>query len=885
MGGLIRKLQAQNSARTNKSVEKNILKDKNDILKENFEIPSIELSFEAIPEDEEKENEDQSKESFKAKDIQRNDNNIVNNVSTLDLRGEGARFSAAKKGFQGFRSGNMNTSTKDLTQLQDIEFLRKIRTSNKTEKSKKEVEELVKLISETNITEVRESFNPEVIRRIAKKLEVIDIEENEIIIHKGSEVPFFFCTLEASFASSNETNLKLINLEALIFPSASADKFYCQKRGKVFFISRMSCQNIIFESVQEQLKAGASLLEHIEAIPALKSLSETERKELASSLEHVEFIEGEFLMKQGEIGKEMFFLESGSVKVMDQHGDVLVTRGPGEYIGEGALLSEESERRNADVVAETAVKALKLAKDDFDAYLGNFKQQMHHGFVTRILSTVQVFKNLGSNEVSRIASLIEEVQYKDGEFVVRQGEVGERFYILKEGILDCRLRTVAEDGNVEFTSVGTLLKGDYFGEGALLTSEPRRCDVIVVGGKPATLWSISQDDFTHSFSDDVKDIFKNTFSARKEADCGSGVAKIDWSSLDEIKLLGSGSFGTVTLVRSRLTGKALALKRIRKATVLAKKQQRFIRNERKFLAEVDSRFIVKLYATYNKSDSVYMLLEVCLGGELYAFMKDNVNLRMVEAGLGAAAADTDEEQDMVGCFQLDMQVKFFFACIVLGISHMHEKDIIHRDLKPENLLVGEHGYLKLVDFGFAKRIVDKRTYSLCGTPEYIAPEVYKRIGHGKPVDFWAAGVILYEMASGFSPFHVPSQNSWDCFIEISRYEKHFPHIQFPETFGDELPDLLLCLMHPNQVKRYGSAILGLSELQGHPFFHGFPWEAVESGEFRMETSLLPAQPEYSLDAKNFGEDIKDKHVEDKSKLTDEQLDLLNSDPGSWEEGF
>ena len=106
--------------------------------------------------------------------------------------------------------------------------------------------------------------------------------------------------------------------------------------------------------------------------------------------------------------------------------------------------------------------------------------------------------------------------------------------------------------------------------------------------------------------------------------------------------------------------------------------------------------------------------------------------------------------------------------ICRGPHSNRPQGVIHRDLKPENMLICSDGYLKLTDFGFAKQIGNRRTYSLCGTPEYCAPELYKRSGHGRPADWWALGVLLYEMLSGFSPFHVDSMNSWDCYIEISK---------------------------------------------------------------------------------------------------------------------
>ena len=97
--------------------------------------------------------------------------------------------------------------------------------------------------------------------------------------------------------------------------------------------------------------------------------------------------------------------------------------------------------------------------------------------------------------------------------------------------------------------------------------------------------------------------------------------------------------------------------------------------------------------------------------------------------------------------------KFYFSQILLGILHLHSKGIVYRDLKPENILINFDGYVKIVDFGFAKEIGGNRTKSICGTPEYMSPEVIKGYrGYTKESDYWGLGILLYEMYTGDVPF-------------------------------------------------------------------------------------------------------------------------------------
>ena len=169
--------------------------------------------------------------------------------------------------------------------------------------------------------------------------------------------------------------------------------------------------------------------------------------------------------------------------------------------------------------------------------------------------------------------------------------------------------------------------------------------------------------------------------------------------LDELRhiaILGVGSFGVVSLVKHDGTKKAYALKEVQKSKVVETGQEEHIINEKRVMAILDSEFCVRLFATYQTDNSLYFLTDVVLGGELFTVLRFN------------------EKFDIES-------TRFYAACVILAFEHIHSKDIIYRDLKPENLLLDKLGYLKLTDFGFAK----KRNISctLCGTPQYLAPEV------------------------------------------------------------------------------------------------------------------------------------------------------------------
>merc|ERR1711998_615037 len=212
-----------------------------------------------------------------------------------------------------------------------------------------------------------------------------------------------------------------------------------------------------------------------------------------------------------------------------------------------------------------------------------------------------------------------------------------------------------------------------------------------------------------------------------------------------------------------------------------------INGERNLMSKIQFPFIVCMLGSFKDERYVYIVMECIGGGELFTHLRHERKF-------------TDE------------QSKFYGACTAEAFRHIHTMNIIHRDLKPENLLLMQNGYSKLTDFGFAKVVEPgSRTYTLCGTPEYIAPEVLLNKGHGKPVDWWTLGILIYEMIVGQPPF---------CDEEpMGIYQKILAgKIYFPKYFDRNAKALVKKLVTADLSKRYGNLKGGTDDVVKHKWF-------------------------------------------------------------------
>lgn len=299
-----------------------------------------------------------------------------------------------------------------------------------------------------------------------------------------------------------------------------------------------------------------------------------------------------------------------------------------------------------------------------------------------------------------------------------------------------------------------------------------------------------------------------------------------------MRTLGTGSFGRVHLVRSVHNGRYYAIKVLKKHQVVKMKQVEHTNDERRMLKLVEHPFLIRLWGTFQDTKHLFMVMDYIEGGELFSLLRKSQRFPNPVA-------------------------KFYAAEVVLALEYLHSHDIIYRDLKPENILLDRNGHIKITDFGFAKE-VSTVTWTLCGTPDYIAPEVITTKPYNKSVDWWSLGVLIFEMLAGYTPFYDTTP--------MKTYEKILSgKIHFPSFFNHDVVDLLSRLITADLSYRLGNLLNGPADIRNHPWFSEVVWEKLLAKDIETpyeppitagtgDSSLFDHYPEEQLEYGCVGED-------------------------------
>jgi len=494
---------------------------------------------------------------------------------------------------------------------------------------------------------------------------------------------------------------------------------------------------------------------------------------------------GDFVIKEGDDASEVFVVETGEVEVSHDDDDgtrqrIKKMEAPSTF-GEIALLFNTA--RTANVIATTKAVIWSIDRTEFTAIMQNTNETNYIERST-FLRRVPILKHLSDYEVAKIAHVAERETYESGQFIIREKTVGDTFYIIVRG--QCDVYQVQKDNTQKL--INKMKPGEHFGEKALLNDNDLRTASVRAASEVQCL-VLTRADVIRLIGN-LQDIYPNR-PAEAQLSVPSGVndqdPDISLANLAVMSILGEGGFGKVELVKVRKQNRFYARKRVAKTKINKKDMQL----EKQIMQQQECKFIVKLYYTLSDQYYVYLLMEPCLGGELWTHLKKHKKF--------------PEER-----------AQFYVACTIEAIHFLHKRKIVYRDIKPENLLLDRHGYAKLADFGLARITqAGSRRWTCCGTPEYMAPEVLLKYGHDFSVDYWAIGVLIYELTQGEPPFKSPKY-----------IMKGIDVATFPSKVSKYGKEIIKNLVQVNPSKRLGNFKNGIDDIKNHRWFQAFDWPGL-----------------------------------------------------------
>jgi len=402
---------------------------------------------------------------------------------------------------------------------------------------------------------------------------------------------------------------------------------------------------------------------------------------------------------------------------------------------------------------------------------GNAAEAIDYTVKMHMAKKVHIFRQLAPEQLDKVVKSFVLRKYAKGEAVIKQGEMGTSFFVIANGEVK-----ISIDGN----PIRTLAKNAYIGERALLFDEPRSA-TVEVSSSEAELFFIEKS----TFNDIIKgDMMESLMGRIKLQD-----TNVNMKDLRHIKIVGAGAAGVVRQVEHKVTKTRYALKRVMKTGGQIPEE---VVRECALLKENDHPFIMCLVKTFETKKSVYMLTELITGGELHAA------IRTIPTVLSRS------------------QAQFYSGSLILVLEELSERNILYRDLKPENVMLDAQGYLKLIDFGIAKKLEEGKlkTFTMIGTPHYMAPEVMRGHGYSTEIDIWSLGVMLFELVCGFLPFADELDEPTEVCTAVLKDPLSFPG-GYKDKHGRELMQGMMC-RQPK--KRIGSGINGYEDIKNAQFF-------------------------------------------------------------------
>lgn len=708
-------------------------------------------------------------------------------------------------------------------------------------------------------------------RSILEELSVVNYNENKSFIES---VPVFKTLSESQKEAlvTSLTSLKYFSGQKIVNEGDSGELFFIIKEGTVscvqkgFEIRKMAKGDffgeqallystprtatvIALEDVEcvalnrEELESslGASLQQIVyqnsmriafDSNETMKKLTKWQADNLISEMEIKSYEPNDLIIHEKTLKKnEIYIIVKGSLR---KSRSTQVEYKVFDVIGEVEVINNNEDIYTDSYLAIGHTDIAHISNSGFiNAIGGDYNQVSHNNQMIKIFQKIQLFRWVTSSQLEAMVNKINTQVFLDGMTIVEENSLGESFFIIKSGNVD-----IIKD-NVIKRTIG---KYDYFGERSLLFNDIRSASVVA--HRKVECWVLYKSDFLNILNAKTRKQLLERIELQDDS--------IELNDLIIVNTLGSGMFGNVFLTMHKTTKKLFALKTVDRRKITAYEIEENIILERSILLQLDHPFIVKLVRTFKDSKRLYFLMEFVKGMDLFDVLRK------------------------IDCLK-ECDARFYIACIFLILEHLHERSVIYRDLKPENIVIDVEGYPKLIDFGTAK-ILNGRTYTIVGTPHYMAPEVITSHGYGLSADYWTVGVMLYEFMFGIVPFGQDEDNPYSIYERVQERRLVFP--KWVDN-KNKVKEFINQLLSKNPASRLGGSF---ENLKAHSWFVGLNWDKVLSKQ--LKAPYMPEIPSFEEDIETALKNLK--NLEDIISKIESKADIPKNKKKSaanWDEVF
>ncbi|CAD8072813.1 unnamed protein product [Paramecium primaurelia] len=587
----------------------------------------------------------------------------------------------------------------------------------------------------------------------------------------------------------------------------------------------------------------------IDEVPFFSFMTSDQKDSIAHALITTKFVPGQAIVNEGDQADSFYVIKSGEVSVLKGTKEIR-KMGAKDSFGEQALY--EKSKRGATCVAETEVKCVALGRENLTKILGDKVQIIIFSNIMRwSFEKSEVLKQLSKIQLEKIAQRAKIDNYKKGQVILEAGKACDKLIVVLEGVM-----TNAKQDSVP--------KGLCFGDQFLMKEKygqiiESQYEMV----RDGVLATISYQSLFKIFGGDLETALKKNENSHekkiKQLGERADASHISVEDLIYIKKLGEGQFGMVYLVKHKSINKVFALKSVSKASIIEQNLEKHILQEKTVLEQCNFPFIMGFIRTFKDDISIYFLVEYIRGMELF-----------------------DVIRDMGLLTKYDTQ--FYVATMILALEYLHSKSIVYRDLKPENIMVNDAGYMYLIDLGTAKPLIKSRayrTYTIIGTPHYMAPEIILGKGYSFNVDLWSMGICMYEFMCGGVPYAEEQDDPYEIYEEIMNTQ-----LKFPTFIRDrQAKKFMEQLLSKQPETRLGSSF---SALKANPWFDDFDFDKLFSRELQKVPYVPPKDrmiSEHDIEKKfQQGKPVVQEIKQEQSMQKQKYKKELAKDP-NWDKDF